>query len=67
MLTVYALPGQHMGASPVFLQAVEEQGEENKDNEFGGGVLRKRQRTTAQKQQSGGEDLQQVSLQSPVA
>ena len=54
-------------ASCPLLQAVEEEGEEAKGDEFGGGVLRKRQRMAAQKQQSGGEgeDLQQVSLSSP--
>ena len=47
-------------------QAVEEEDEEGKTDEFGGGVLRKRQRAARHEQQSNGDtaDLQQVDLQS---
>ena len=44
------------------MQAVEEEGNEGSEDDFGGGVLHKRQRAAAQSQQSDGEaaDLQQV-------
>lgn len=44
------------------MQAVEENGNEGSEDDFGGGVLHKRQRAAAQSQQSDGEaaDLQQV-------
>lgn len=44
------------------MQAVEEEANEGSEDDFGGGVLHKRQRAAAQSQQSDGEaaDLQQV-------
>lgn len=47
-------------------QAVEEEDEEGKTDEFGGGVLRKRQRAARHEQQSNGDtaDLQQVTFPS---
>lgn len=53
----------------VVVQAVEEEGEETKTDEFGGGVLRKRQKAARHEQQSDGEnaDLQQVSSSAHVS
>ena len=49
------------------MQAVEEEDKEGSGNEFGGGVLHKRQRAAAQDEQSDGEaaDLQQVTPHTP--
>lgn len=46
------------------VQAVEEEGEDAKSDEFGGGVLRKRQKAARHEQQFDGDaaDLQQVTL-----
>lgn len=48
----------------VVVQAVEEEGEDATSDEFGGGVLRKRQKASRLEQQSDGEaaDLQQVTF-----
>ena len=50
------------------VQAVEEQGEDANNDEFGGGVLQKRQKAARHEQQSDGEtaDLQQVNSLSTV-
>ena len=49
------------------MQAVDEEDEEGSGDEFGGGVLHKRQRAAAQDEQSDGEaaDLQQVTTHTP--
>lgn len=49
------------------MQAVEEEDKEGSGDEFGGGVLHKRQRAAAQDEQSDGEaaDLQQVTTHTP--
>ena len=49
------------------MQAVEEEDKEGSGDEFGGGVLHKRQRAAAQNEQSDGEaaDLQQVTTHTP--